>query len=585
MACFRRQVLAVLSICVICVFLLSHRKGHLDQVGLEGVLFLTKNLFRELKELLFARTSREDNKGLKKSSYTRDYDHVGIEYPFSNVMNLIFPLDSKVLYNTSNETREFLARYASFSPIIDYNIKSGFGIIDNLACAPLNHSDYPQLKDKVVVVMRGNCSFVQKITHLVDSGLNPRAILVANNIRNQGLVTMYSASFNQDGSLSTPILFISYESFEQLGKLNSSVDLQIAAVALDGWINLAISVMLSPPLVIMLIYGIIRCGQIVRRRHTSRENENLVRRLKVYIYNRNHLIPATDFYDYIRVTNQTEELEQAQNLSRQSSGSGSASSGSSPPPTPASDLPAMVRGLNILVPPEDYFNASKCSICLEKFHPLRSRVLLLNCKHFYHEQCLSNWLINFKRSCPLCNNSLKLSYLLNQSHLSYGALEESVGMTGGERAVERERSGSAPGMLLRIARIDEENGEHREGRQEPEPSRVSAETLAAISGMATSSTREIRSILPSTAMSDHLPNDTATPSQAAPSTAPRNSAASFVTAKSHLEQATGPAPQSAPSLTASRPRAFSRPSQLLSFSNLNNSVKELSGSIDSGDLE
>lgn len=43
-----------------------------------------------------------------------------------------------------------------------------------------------------------------------------------------------------------------------------------------------------------------------------------------------------------------------------------------------------------------------CAICLDKYE-LKTRVAILeNCKHMFHDQCITDW---FKRShhCPLCN--------------------------------------------------------------------------------------------------------------------------------------------------------------------------------------
>jgi hypothetical protein len=578
-------VFAVCGILVFGLMLVAQRHG---QIGLEGALFLTKNLIRELKNQLFLRPDHNGPpKSLESTASPREYDHFGMEYPFSNMMNLIFPIDSRIQYNKSNETHEFPARYASFSPIVNYNIDSGFGILDDTACSPLDALDFSHLQEKIIVVMRGNCTFVRKITNLLDSGLDPQAVLVANNVRNRGLVTMYSTDFNQDGTLRTPVLFISFEGYEQLSSIASSnVELRIAAAALGGWINLVISVMLSPPLVILIIYGTIRCGQIIKRKHHSRENEQLVRNLKVYIYNRSHLIPASDFYDYIRVTNQTHALEQAQALEQTTSSGALSSAELSPPTTPASELPAMVRGLNILVPPDDYFNATKCSICLEKFHPLRSRVLLLNCKHFYHEQCLSNWLINFKRSCPLCNNSLKLSFLLSQPQASYGALEESVGMDSGdggngryqeerslhqeERSLHQEERSLQPDVhsLQRSLHQETTSGTpaHDSGHTSNSAMLTQQETFGSDESIVEGSSGAVEE-----------PAARAPPtSQTAPSLPPE-STASFTTAKTQLENPTGPPPL--------RPRVFSRPSQLLRFTTLDHDSKELSASIDSGELE
>lgn len=68
-----------------------------------------------------------------------------------------------------------------------------------------------------------------------------------------------------------------------------------------------------------------------------------------------------------------------------------------------------------------------------KYIPLKSKVLVLDCKHFFHEYCLSNWLINFKRSCPLCNYTLQGRHNHNSSYwvaerddntIGYGSIED-----------------------------------------------------------------------------------------------------------------------------------------------------------------
>ena len=60
-------------------------------------------------------------------------------------------------------------------------------------------------------------------------------------------------------------------------------------------------------------------------------------------------------------------------------------------------------------------------------------MLVLDCKHFFHEYCLSNWLINFKRSCPLCNYTLQSRHDHNSSYwvaerddntIGYGSMED-----------------------------------------------------------------------------------------------------------------------------------------------------------------
>jgi hypothetical protein len=50
----------------------------------------------------------------------------------------------------------------------------------------------------------------------------------------------------------------------------------------------------------------------------------------------------------------------------------------------------------------DRFN-DKCNICLDEF-VLEQNVILLNCKHFFHNECIKNWLTNQSTKCPICRN-------------------------------------------------------------------------------------------------------------------------------------------------------------------------------------
>ena len=44
-----------------------------------------------------------------------------------------------------------------------------------------------------------------------------------------------------------------------------------------------------------------------------------------------------------------------------------------------------------------------CSICLEEFNS-EKEIAFLDCKHFYHMECIIKW-IKKDASCPLCRNN------------------------------------------------------------------------------------------------------------------------------------------------------------------------------------
>ena len=54
----------------------------------------------------------------------------------------------------------------------------------------------------------------------------------------------------------------------------------------------------------------------------------------------------------------------------------------------------------------DESNSDKCSICHEEY-VINTIVKILLCKHFFHCDCLSEWVIsNRKSKCPLCRKNI-----------------------------------------------------------------------------------------------------------------------------------------------------------------------------------
>lgn len=314
-----------------------------------------------------------------------------------------------------------VGRYASFSPILSNPITGHYKTFPNSACEAINTTmpDYADYEDKILIVLRGDCTFVKKVDNLVHSDLNPKAIIIANDEPSSSLITMYSSTFNDDRSLDIPILFITNESYKIFYRFNlDNLLVKVSTAPLGNWINIIISMILSPPLLILFFYCLIQLIQNCRRLSRNKASEKIVRNLPVYIYNKNHLIRYLEFYNYLNVTSQTELLINDNSDSSSSNNSLHFDRDSHTKPTPSPSSPTLnnfkINGvdvkrsaaeLGVLIMNDDFYPAFKCSICLDGFKPLKSRVLVLDCKHFFHERCLSNWLINFRRSCPLCNNS------------------------------------------------------------------------------------------------------------------------------------------------------------------------------------
>ncbi|CUM62893.1 uncharacterized protein PRCAT00000452001 [Priceomyces carsonii] len=427
----------MMMVCFLIVILFFFaNEAHTSQLNLEDALFLTKNSFKELKEQYLSNGIAKDQ--VKKIHY-QGRNTFDIDHPFNNVVNSFFPIDSVIEYNISssdepaNESlHQMTARYAAFSPILNEDLKSKYSIFPYDACQKLNETGYEKFQDKILILLRGGCTFVDKVTNIIESSIDPKAVIIGNNEPQKGLITMYLATFNDDNMLRIPILFVTYEDYQTLKDLKKlDLVISISTAALGSWFNILLSMVLSPPLLIFLFYAFVKFFQMWRRKQNNKKNQNLVKKLHVYIYNRTHLIDANYFDHYLKVTGQVKPS--AMHLS---SSLRSASNEPSPASSRSSLNGLVINGVNlkgssnllhVLVAPEDFYPTYKCSICLEKFVPLQSRVLLLDCKHLYHETCLSNWLINFRRSCPLCNNTFdrnKIPYVLHSLGGSgYGSVD------------------------------------------------------------------------------------------------------------------------------------------------------------------
>lgn len=407
---------------------------------IEDALFLTKNSIRGLHSSYLCENynflcSKNNTNSTTDSIPPDDLD---IDYPFTNVVNSVFPIDSVVSFNNSGDYRELVARYASFSPVLTDPLVSQYAIFPGDACEAITEP-LPAFENRTLIVLRGNCKFVTKVLNLLNSPLSPRAVIVANDEPSQGLITMYSATFNNDGHLRTPVLFMLNENYHVLDSLKDlHLSITIRTAAFDNWINLLLSMAVSPPILILFCYLAVRGLQMFRKKRVNVMNEKLVRGLPVYIFNGNHLIPAKHFFEYLTATRQTGQISQT---------GGSSSSESLPtepdiqeniPPSSlvvnGTDLYSIARSCQLLFSPRDFYPTFKCSICLDRFHTLKLRVLVLDCHHIFHEKCLANWLINFRTSCPLCNENLRCSdhhRLLSASYTNYnsiGDLEQNVGV-------------------------------------------------------------------------------------------------------------------------------------------------------------
>lgn len=52
-----------------------------------------------------------------------------------------------------------------------------------------------------------------------------------------------------------------------------------------------------------------------------------------------------------------------------------------------------------------YFNNEECNICIEHYS-IGNNITKLDCNHFFHSECIKNWLCNENITCPICRNNI-----------------------------------------------------------------------------------------------------------------------------------------------------------------------------------
>ena len=62
-----------------------------------------------------------------------------------------------------------------------------------------------------------------------------------------------------------------------------------------------------------------------------------------------------------------------------------------------------------LIPLDKYQNENRtekiCSICYTKYGK-EDLIRILKCKHFFHKECVDDWLLNYNSNCPCCKIDL-----------------------------------------------------------------------------------------------------------------------------------------------------------------------------------
>ncbi|KAI7876628.1 uncharacterized protein EV154DRAFT_525790 [Mucor mucedo] len=197
----------------------------------------------------------------------------------------------------------------------------------------------PSIKDWIALVERGQCSFLQKVKSMQDSGAI--AVIVGDRHFN-GWVTMYAPG--DTSQIHVPSVFVAQHQYKALLQLFENNRTAAVQVTLSGddlltWplLDMLLVVVLSPAVMMLFIYLTWQLRQRQRRKNDIAPT-NFVAKLPTYVFRREKIVD-------------TEHTE--------------------------------------------------CAICLEDYKEGES-IRTLPCKHEFHKGCIDIWLTTRKKFCPIC---------------------------------------------------------------------------------------------------------------------------------------------------------------------------------------
>lgn len=257
---------------------------------------------------------------------------------------------------------------ASFGPI-SYDV-SGTLILaqPHYFCSP--QSDF-NATGKVVLLRRGNCSFVDKVMNAQDLGAIG-AIVGNNPDEEPELVRMaYEFGFDPE-SVKIPSLFVSYLTFTTLVDIMSSAsDPVIVEMNTEGEVftdlfyvdSTAGYILLALPLLWIVLLMFVYIRRVVRS-HCAREARTV----------RTRDLPMMEYH---KVAESQDGAANGNNDSTSVSRSGL----------------------------ETKLHNDTCAICLDDFEE-GVAVKVLPCAHGFHNDCIDPWLNERSDLCPICKTSI-----------------------------------------------------------------------------------------------------------------------------------------------------------------------------------
>ncbi|KAJ3386336.1 hypothetical protein HDU92_002599 [Lobulomyces angularis] len=245
---------------------------------------------------------------------------------------------NQVLCTLIIENAQLIDRQAAFGPILKAPL-NGTLMFMYKGCKVNFTKERPS--DFIALVERGDCSFVDKVRAMQNTGAI--AVIVGDNTNSVALITMY-ASDESTSDIFIPSVFIAkwelislrewiYENITYISLVPNELDLPLFQVIL---------ITIITPVIVLSIFYLL------------------------WFYR-----------DYISKRKEMASVEEVSNL-------------------PCKVFDGRVQSEN--------FQAQGCAICLDDF-AVGDHLRILLCNHEFHIHCVDRWLTKRKRTCPICKKS------------------------------------------------------------------------------------------------------------------------------------------------------------------------------------
>ena len=300
-----------------------------------------------------------------------------------------------------------------------------------------------RLDGQIALLSRGGCGFLEKVLWAQRRGAV--AVIVGDNVQGSPLVTMYAKG--DTSNVTIPSLFTSHMSahlltslvpgmyglkatsekvraLKALGELPADknpheglwVTLSTTNLGANPFVNTLFILVVSPLVTVAVVYVMLLIRARIRRRRW-RAPRSIVDQLPVRTYHNTSNRTSRDMTPVAQspnvntplLANERQPIEQDH---YEPSSYGSTSTTASEQEKPAQPIPQ----------PRPRYNQKQpeCSICLEEYEDGVSKVMSLPCGHDYHVDCVTPWLTQKKRFCPICKNDVVKSLGSDSDGSSHG---------------------------------------------------------------------------------------------------------------------------------------------------------------------